>query len=353
MRVMLLIFAAFLAAGGTGFFLFQELIIPNKPVEQPVAVIEAPKTTDVYVAAVEMQVGTLIVPSQLRRVAFAQASVTPEMVVADDAGLEFLTGSVVRSVLPKGVPIARSATVQPGERGFLAAVLPEGKRAVSIYVSEVAGISGLILPGDRVDVILTYIVAGGVIDAERDIRASETVLRNLRVLALDQRLGPYKQPDDAKGKFVPPPIARTATLEVTSAEAEMVTLATQLGDLSLVLNSVRDGGEAEVVGSGSRLDDLLDPILRRGPDDRVANASSSVAADFRPMTLDSDVTSLLQRRAAAQDAGGAGASPVALKDQISRVQVVRGSTANAVKVDALAVEDTEGTEEAKAEMTAN
>ena len=119
----------------------------------------------------------------------ADAAVTPEMVVADPEGQKLLVGSVARQKLPKGAPFARSAVVQPGDRGFLAAVLPQGKRAISIPITEVAGLSGLITPGDRVDLILTYSLTGDTIDATRDVRASETVMSNIRVLALDQRLG--------------------------------------------------------------------------------------------------------------------------------------------------------------------
>ena len=82
------------------------------------------------------------------------------MIVADAEGTAFLTGSVARQVLPQGVPIARSAIVQPGARGFLVAVLLKGKRAITIPVDEIAGLSGLALPGDRVDLILTYSVSG-------------------------------------------------------------------------------------------------------------------------------------------------------------------------------------------------
>ena len=96
-------------------------------------------------------------------------------------GETYLAGSVARQVLPCGVPIARSAIVQPGDRGFLAAALPKGMRAITIPVTETAGLNGLALPGDRVDLILTYFVTakddnGNDDDAKpRDIHASETV----------------------------------------------------------------------------------------------------------------------------------------------------------------------------------
>ena len=96
-------------------------------------------------------------PTRLSRMDDPRETVTGQMIVADGGGETFLIGSVARQTLPQGVPIARSATVQPGDRGFLAAVLPKGKRAITIPVTEIAGLNGLALPGDWVDLILTYI----------------------------------------------------------------------------------------------------------------------------------------------------------------------------------------------------
>ncbi len=259
------------------------------------------------------------------------------MIVADPEGTAFLIGSVARQVLPQGVPVARSAIVQPGDRGFLAAVLPKGKRAITIAVSEVAGLGGLVLPGDRVDLILTYSIAGSVIDAERDIRASETVMKNIRVLALDQRLGPVMPKEKDASKADTPPIAHTATLEVTPQQAEMITLGQTLGDLSLVLNSVRDGGDA-TVASDEADDDTADaekttPLATAAP-----VASLGMAADAilpRHMTIDSDVTSLLRRELAAgkdADRTATVGSPVPLSDRTTKVQVVRGVQSHAVQL---------------------
>ena len=193
--------------------------------------------------------------------------------------------------------------MQPGDRGFLAAVLPQGKRAISIPITEVAGISGLVLPGDRVDIILTYSLIGADIDSVRDVRASETVMRNIRVLALDRRLHQAEAGADGRPQTDATPIARTATLQVSPREAEMITLATSLGDLSLVLNSVHDGGdEAESGAVGIAGDDSVSP---------------------RRMTLDSDVTSLLQN---------SGPEIAAPTSQVQRIQIVRGASAGAIEL---------------------
>lgn len=339
MRILMVIIAALVVAGGTGWYVLQSIEQPAPP-EMTIA---APAGVDVYVPARNLRAGSIIVPEMLATSKLGNAAVTAEMVRADDAGSKTLVGSVVRHPLPKGVPIARSATVQPGERGFLAAVLTKGKRAISIPVSETTGVSGLLMPGDRVDLILTYSISGDLIESGRDIRASETIMANLRVLALDQRLNATGPPQPGEPEIKAPPMAKTATLEATPQQAEMITLATTLGGLSLVLNSVRDGGEPD----GN--DERLTPV---------ANAAALLARvqapSIRDMTLDSDVTSLLRRELAAANSDvdeapairSAAGSVIPLNDRLYSVQVVRGASTGDVKIEpAMAVEVTENAAE--------
>lgn len=306
MRMILVILAAITVAGGAGFYVMQGLR-PSAPTAAAAAV-EAPELATVYTSLRELAVGTLITSDALGRMELPPDAVTEEMVVADSAGEAFLVGSVARQTLAKGVPIARSATVQPGDRGFLAAVLPEGRRAITIPVSATAGLNGLALPGDWVDLILTYSVSA---DDEgedstgskpRNIHASETVARNIRLLALDNRVNAAHK--DEKGKLVVPPAPTSATLQVTPRQAEQITLATTLGTLSLALNSVRDGGEGAdgVRPAPVRPVSLANPTLGR-----------TAAAQGLDMTLDSDVTSLLRLEV-----------QKAVPEQVSRIQVVRG-----------------------------
>lgn len=309
MRILLLLLAALIVAGGTGYYTLRAFQAPAAPV--PVAAVTAPRPTQIYVAASELTVGTIILPEQLGQMPVAKSAITPEMIVANEEGQALLVGSVARQVLAKGLPIARSAIVQPGDRGFLAAVLPRGKRAVSIPIGEVAGISGLVLPGDRVDIILTYSVTADLMGSKRDIHASETVVRNLRVLALDQRLGQSAAEGEKQARSVP--IAQTATLEVTPDQAEMITLATTLGQLSLVLNSVRDGGEPEDVTNDAP------PLLLEGPTRDTGGRLAAIRP--RKMTLDSEVTTLLNRDNDAR---------VEERVRAVAVQVVRGRTTSAV-----------------------
>ncbi len=281
MRIFLVILAALIVAGGTGFYVMQGL----NPAA-PAAVAEAPvqRLREVYVPVTELAVGTIITPDRLGRMQLADSAITGQMIVADEAGAAFLTGSVARQVVPQGVPIARSAIVQPGDRGFLAAVLPRGKRAITIPVDEIAGLSGLALPGDRVDLILTYAMAGE--GGSDGVRASETVLKGLRVLAFDQRLGGETQAPGKDGKAEAAPMAKTATLEVSPRQAEIITLAQTLGTLSLILNSVRDGDDD--VAAAKPLSKTEPASVEALVPDFVRAAE---AAPPRRQTLELDVTS--------------------------------------------------------------
>jgi pilus assembly protein CpaB len=118
--------------------------------------------------------------------------------------------------------------VLAGTRGFMAAVLQPGTRAVSVPVTATSAVSGFIYAGDRVDVLLTHVLNG----TQGQHNATETILRNARVIAMDQKLdfSPGDKPD----------IAKTATLELTPKQSEIVTLAVKMGDLSLVLRSLQD-----------------------------------------------------------------------------------------------------------------
>ena len=167
MRIFLVILAALIVAGGTGFYVLQGLR-PAAPAE--VAQAAAPQLRQVFVPAAEVPIGTIITPERLSRMDITESAMSGEMIVADAAGQEFLAGSVARQVLPQGVPIARSFVVRPGDRGFLAAVLPKGMRAITIPVDAIAGLSGLALPGDRVDLILTYSISGDAADASAPAR---------------------------------------------------------------------------------------------------------------------------------------------------------------------------------------
>ncbi len=196
---------------------------------QPVTVVAEPDYIEVLVAAERLLPGSFVKPSSLRWQKWPDVEVPAGYRVRGRADDAELTGSVVRQVLAPGDPVVPENLIRPGDRGFLAAVLDPDMRAVSVPVDEASSNAGLILPGDRVDLILTQSVSTGAGSARR---VSETILENLRIIAMGRRL--HTDPDDDLGSSA----VRTATLEVDPEGAEVVALVTELGKLSLSLRSI-------------------------------------------------------------------------------------------------------------------
>ena len=144
-----------------------------------------------------------------------------------------LLGTVVRYPITAGQPVTRGSLVGPQDRGFLAAALGPGMRAITVPVNTTSGVAGFVFPGDHVDLVLTQQVTGG--GDGPPLKVSETIIRNLRVLATDQRI----TDKDADGKVVIK-TASNVTLEVTPRIAEKVAVAQSLGQLSLSLRSIAD-----------------------------------------------------------------------------------------------------------------
>ena len=158
---------------------------------------------------------------------------------------EAFTGWVARYPLTAGEPVTAAQMVAPGSRGFLAAVLRPGMVAVSVPVDQTTGVSGFVFPGDLVDMVLTYPVPAP-LSGQSNTHASETILRDIRVLGIDQRL------ESKLGEAV---IAHTATIEVTPKQSEMVNLATEMGKLSLSLR-----GLAQISGGVEKQNELLSKL---------------------------------------------------------------------------------------------
>ena len=144
-----------------------------------------------------------------------------------------LIGTVVRTEITAGQPVTQGSLIRPGERGFLAAALGPGMRAVTVGVSSTSGVAGFVFPGDRVDLVLAQEVTGG--GDGPPLRVSETFVRNIRVLAVDQRLDAR----DADGNQVAQSTS-TVTFEATPRIAEKIAVAQTIGQLSLSLRSLAD-----------------------------------------------------------------------------------------------------------------
>lgn len=185
---------------------------------------------DVLVTAKDFQLGDTVTEGSLKWQEWPEEGVTPELITREkqpDAVAE-LVGSVARAPFVAGEPIKNSKLVKTGEGGVLAAILPAGMRAISTPISEESAAGGFILPNDRVDVILTRRMQVG----EKEQQVSETVLRNVRVLAIGQTLETSSEEKVASGA--------TATLELTPRQTEILSLAQSMGQISLSLRSLAD-----------------------------------------------------------------------------------------------------------------
>jgi pilus assembly protein CpaB len=257
-----------------------------------------PPKDEILVATVHLTAGTLlraqdvtwqpvtrpVEPGEIVRPSAAARQVKPEL---DEETRAEVYGAAVRPAreTAAGEPIRRGNIVKPGDRDFLQVVLTAGARAIAIPVTTSGASTGLLFPGDRVDVILTQNFKGeSAVITRRSV--SETVVENLRVLAIDTL--------DAKapsGSF-----GRTVTLEVTPQQAEKINVATELGKLSLTLRSVS------------------------GPDGVLATSTVGPSTGVKP-TWAGDVSPAL-----------GGAMPEkAITVQQPPVEVVRGSKREAVK----------------------
>ena len=231
-RNIILILVAVAITAGTG--LVARSWISNQRQEPVVAAAPMQvKKTYVMVADKDLPTGTFIKENLLTWQSWPDEKLHPSYLIKGKVDLTSLVGSVVRRPIIAGEPVSAGRLIKPGSRGFLAAVLRPGYRAVSLRINATSSISGLIFPGDRVDVILTHTVhATG--SAQR---VSETVLTNARILAIDQ------QTDD---QTQAPRVGKHATFEVTPKQAEMFTVLSDMGKLSLSLRSLaKDEAELE------------------------------------------------------------------------------------------------------------
>jgi pilus assembly protein CpaB len=205
----------------------QAQVLPGQP---------APPTVNYLVAAHALPAGTLARDEDYGPKSAAPAEVPAGALVDSPEIRASLRGALVRRYIDPGMPITREDVIRVRDRGFLAAVLEPGMRAVSISVDAASGVAGLIWPGDRVDVILTQDLEAGASIGWRI--AGETVLRDIRVIAVDQDIAQGAEPSAAsKSGRVP----STVTLQVTPEDADKVAVAQHLGHLSLSVRAISDG----------------------------------------------------------------------------------------------------------------
>ena len=191
-----------------------------------------PEGPKVLVAKRSLPVGTIITAEAVGYQLWPREMVQDAYYIDGEADVSKLLGTVVRYPLTAGEPVTQGSLVAPGDRGFLAAALGPGMRAVTVTVSAGTGVGGFVFPGDRVDLMLTQTVEG----EGQALKASETILRNLRVLATDQSTESTTGED---GKTQVQDYSMV-TLEVTPTIAEKIAVAQTIGTLSLSLRSIAD-----------------------------------------------------------------------------------------------------------------
>jgi pilus assembly protein CpaB len=203
------------------------VVLVKTVLEQKVAErgeMKALATRPVVVAAVDLDVGTRLDRLMLKRVDWPADSI-PEGTFSEIDPLVGDKGRVVIKEIHKGEPLMTYKVSPPGARGGLTARIPNDMRAMTIAVNEVRGVAGFVLPGDRVDVLLTTTGRAGAGSATR------TLLQNILVLGVDQQ---------SSEKEDTPKVVNAVTMLVTPDEGKKLTLAQSIGELSLLLRSERD-----------------------------------------------------------------------------------------------------------------
>jgi pilus assembly protein CpaB len=330
-KKVILLIVALIVAGGTAFMAKSMFSSAAAPQTQAAAIPQKVDGPEILVATRALPVGTIIEADSFRYQPWPKDLIENAYYLKGEADPTSLTGTVVRSPVTAGQPVTKGALVKPGDRGFLAAALGPGMRAVTVPVSAQSGVAGFVFPGDRIDLVLTQTVEGGDGPA---LRASETIVRNLRVLATDQRTST----EDEEGKKQVLTFS-TVTLETTPRIAEKIAVAQSVGQLSLSLRSIADNtAELErAIASGEiKVPENGDPKAEKA----MLLAVASRPSDSDPTYVTGADVSRFQRRsapriAASAQAGAApAAAPAAVNFQDARpagpvVRITRGSNKEA------------------------
>jgi pilus assembly protein CpaB len=244
----MLIVGALIIAIGAAFGVNQMMRGSSAPTARAAA---APEINGpmILVATRQLPTGTIIGPDSFRYQPWPKELVEKAYFLKDKTDVNTLVGTVVRYPITAGQPLTQGSLVHPDDRGFLAAALAPGMRAVTVKVSQEQGVAGFVFPGDRVDVLLaqTIAVKEGSSYPDDQLYTAETIVRNVRVLATDQRY----DAEDETGK-TPVRTFGSVTLEATPDIAERIAVAENMGKLSLALRPLAENtGELEAaIASG-------------------------------------------------------------------------------------------------------
>jgi pilus assembly protein CpaB len=315
-KKLFLLLGALIIAIGTAFAARSIFAGGAAPGAEAAAVPTGPR---VLVAKRALTAGTIITADALGFQPWPKELVQDAYFLEGESDMNKLLGTVVRYPITAGEPVTQGSLVSPGDRGFLAAALGPGMRAVTVPVSANTGVAGFVFPGDHVDLVLTQQV-----DSEGDgpaLKTAETVLRNLRVLATDQIT---EQTTDENGKTVVNQ-SSTVTLEVTPKIAEKVAVAQTIGTISLVLRALADNqseleraiasGDVKIPANATpeQEEKLLKAAMARPMDKGTTFSTGGDVSRFQRSTVPSKPKAQAPAAPApapAQSGGGAQAAPV-------------------------------------------
>ncbi len=333
-KKLLLLLGALVIAIGTALAarsLFAGASAPKAEAAQ--AVPQGPK---VLVAQRALPVGTIITADSIAFQMWPKDLVQDAYFVEGEADMAKLLGTVVRNPMTAGSPLTQGSLVKPGDRGFLAAALGPGMRAITINVSARTGVAGFIFPGDHIDLMLTQTVRSTGEEAQ-SLKATETILKNLRVLATDQAT----DSEVVEGKTVVREF-RTVTLEVTPKIAEKIAVAETIGTLSLALRSIADN-QAELerlVASGAvkiptgiskeEEERLLTMAMNRPDESKGSFSTGGDVSRFQRTSMPSARSAGARPTSNVMNAAPAGSFPVIRVGPV--VRVTRGKTTTAEEI---------------------
>ena len=322
-RKTILLVGALVVAGLTAF-MARSLMQGASAPKANAAVVQKVDGPEVLVATRALPVGTILDATALKFQPWPKEMVDNAYYLRKDTNLQSLVGTVVRNPITAGQPVTQGSLVKPGDRGFLAAALGPGMRAVSVPVSGPSAVAGFVFPGDHVDLVLTQSVPGG--GDGPPLKASETIIRNLRVLATDQRTDNQVGDD---GKTVVKGFSNV-TVEATPKIAEEIAVARTVGELSLSLRSLADDqSQLEAAIASGQVSVSNDPKAEK---EMLARADTAPSAGPGSYATGADV-SRFQRSTVpgkADSAGSQGDGAAAPTGPV--VRVARGDSVTLVPV---------------------
>jgi len=340
-RKIILLAGALIVAAITAFAaraLMTGSAAPAAAAAVPMAAAAAVDGPEVLVATRALPVGTILDASALKFQPWPKELVDGAYFLRAGTDLQALQGTVVRNAITAGQPVTQGALVKPGDRGFLAAALGPGMRAVTFPVSTQTSVAGFVFPGDRIDLVLTQQVPGG--GDGQPLKVSETIMRNVRVLATDQRTD-NQVGEDGKTQV------RTfslVTVEATPKIAEEISVAQTLGSLSLSLRSIADNPAEleEAIASGAvHVPNGTDPRAERAMMAQLARSPQSGKGSY---STGADVSRFQRASVPGRPVGEMGGAPSAVAPAAggtpapgampsgSVVRVARGNNVSVVPV---------------------